>query len=57
MTEIANAAKGIVESMTICWFGVQTVKILTSTFLIYMGKASFDDVLKWFSLHKRKGMF
>lgn len=56
MTEIANAVKGIVESMTICWFGIQTVKILASTFLIYMEKVSFEDVLKWFS-PKRKGMF
>ena len=56
MIEIANAAKGIVESLAVCWFGIQTVKILAGTFLIYMGKASFDDVLKWFS-PKRKGMF
>ena len=56
MTEIADAAKGIVESLAVCWFGVQAVKTIAGTFLIYMGKASFDDVLKWFS-PKKKGMF
>lgn len=56
MIEIANAAKGIVESLAVCWFGVQAIKTIAGTFLIYMGKASFDDVLKWFS-SKRKGAF
>lgn len=57
MIEIANAAKGIVESLAVCWFGVQAIKTIAGTFLIYIGKASFDDVLKWFSLHKKKGIF
>lgn len=57
MTEIANAANGIVGSMAICWFGIQAVKVLAGTFLIYMEKASFDDVLKWFSSPGRRRMF